>query len=177
MAFTALKGIPRKRKAKRAPSRRSQPSQEPTWENWEELTGEQYHRKRTASHEWYYQTYKPSDLYPFAFQWMEKHGYSKDDIKAAKSAEQWRIGQVLAINCRLMLQGMPDFNQKEDDYWQTLPGTMGNVRPVTEFIKNNCSGSNTSNPLISDIMLHLPCLGFWIVKLDCAVFRIFFEIS
>ena len=41
MAFTALKGIPRKRKAKRAPSRRSQPSQEPTWENWEELTGEQ----------------------------------------------------------------------------------------------------------------------------------------
>ena len=135
MALTALKGIPRKRKAKRAPSRRSQPSQEPTWENWEELTGEQYHRKRSASHQWYYQTYKPSDLYPFAFQWMEKNGYSKDDIKAAKSAEQWRIGQVLAINCRLMLQGMPDFNQKEDDYWQTLAGTMGNVRPVTEFIR------------------------------------------
>ncbi len=135
MAFTALKGQPRKRKAKRAPSRRSQPSQEPTWENWEELTGEQYHRKRVASHEWYYQTYKPSDLYPFAFQWMEKNGYSKEDIKAAKAAEQWRIGQVLAINCRLMLQGMPDFNQKEDDYWQTLAGTMGHVRPVTEFIK------------------------------------------
>ena len=37
----------------------------------------------------------------------------------------------------MMTKGMPDFNQKEDDYWQTLPGTMGNIRPVSEFIKKH----------------------------------------
>ena len=137
MALTALKGLPRKKKAKRTVSRRSQKSLEPNWDNWEELTGEQFHRKRVATSEWYYQTYKPSDLYPFAFEWMTQNGYAKEDIKAAKSAETWRISQTVAIYCRMMTKGMPDFNQKEDDYWQTLPGTMGNIRPVSEFIKKH----------------------------------------
>ena len=83
MALTALKGLSRKKKAKRTVSRRSQKSLEPNWDNWEELTGEQFHRKRVATSEWYYQTYKPSDLYPFAFEWMTQNGYAKEDIKAA----------------------------------------------------------------------------------------------
>ena len=30
---------------------------------------------------------------------------------------------------------MPDYNPKEDEYWDTLPGTMGNVAPATKFLK------------------------------------------
>lgn len=136
MALTALKGLSRTKKKKRAGNRRSaDKSLEPTWENWQELTGEQYHRKKVASSEWYYQTYKASDLYPYAFEWMALNGYSKEDIKAAKAADSWAISQVAAIHCRMMTRGMPDFNQKEDDYWQTLPGTMGHIRPSSEFIK------------------------------------------
>ena len=126
----------RKRKGKRATSRRtSDKSLEPKWDGWEELTGEEYHRKRTYSHEWYYQTFKSSDLYPFAFQWMDKNGYSKEDIRSAKAAESFHISTTAAILCRMLLQGMPDFNQKEDDYWQTLPGTTGNIRPASEWVK------------------------------------------
>ena len=55
--------------------------------------------------------------------------------QAAKAADSWAISQVAAIHCRMMTKGMPDFNQKEDDYWQTLPGTMGHIRPSSEFIK------------------------------------------
>lgn len=135
MGLTAINGQ-RKRKAKRAVSRRtSDKSLEPKWDGWEELTGEQYHRKRTWSHEWYYREFKSSDLYPFAFAWMEKNGYSKDDIKAAKAADHFIISSTAAILCRLLLQGMPDFNQKEDDYWQTCAGTTGKIRPASEWVK------------------------------------------
>ena len=35
----------------------------------------------------------------------------------------------------MLTNGMPDFNQKEDDHWQTLAGTMGNIKPATEWVK------------------------------------------
>ena len=71
---------------------------------------------------------KQEQLHPVDF-------YSKDDIKAAKAADYFVISSTAAILCRMLLQGMPDFNQKEDDYWQTCPGTTGNVRPCSEWIK------------------------------------------
>jgi len=35
----------------------------------------------------------------------------------------------------MLLDGCPDFVQAEDDYWQTLPGTSGNIHPLTDYIK------------------------------------------
>ena len=35
----------------------------------------------------------------------------------------------------MLLDGCPDFVQAEDDYWQTLPGTGGNIHPLTDYIK------------------------------------------
>ena len=66
---------------------------------------------------------------------MEKNGYTKEDIRCVKAAPDYEVSVTGAISCKLLLDGMPDFNQKEDDYWQTCPGTMGHVQPVTDFIK------------------------------------------
>ena len=30
---------------------------------------------------------------------------------------------------------MPEYNEKADEYWQSLPGTMGNLKPLGEFLR------------------------------------------
>ena len=73
--------------------------------------------------------------YIHVYTWMEKNGYSKEDIRSVKAAPDYEVSVTGAISCKLLLDGMPDFNQKEDDYWQTLAGTMGHVQLATIFIK------------------------------------------
>ena len=137
MATTNLK--PRKKKApRRAPHiKRGAKLEAPTWEGWEELTGEQYHRKAMAARERYYHNYKPVDLYPAAEEWMKLQGeeFSKEDIKAVKVAPGHSLSVTAGITAKLLLAGMPDYNEKEDKYWESLPGTMGNLKPATEFLR------------------------------------------
>jgi len=109
--------------------------QEPSWEGWEELTGEQYHRKAQADRQWYYENFKAQDLLPAVYEWMKQNEYSKDDIKKVKAAPQWSISVSGAISAKLLLRGMPDYNKKHAEYWETLPGTMGTTHPTTKFLK------------------------------------------
>jgi len=137
MATTNLK--PRKKKApRRAPHiKRGAKLEAPTWEGWEELTGEQFHRKAMAAREWYYHNYKPVDLYPAVEEWMKQQGeeFSKEDIKAVKAAPGYSLSVTAGITAKLLLAGMPSYNEKEDKYWESLPGTMGNLKPATEFLR------------------------------------------
>ena len=125
----------RKKNIKRASPRRGAKLESPKWDGWEEWSGELFHRKHSAAREFYYQNYKPADLYPFAIQWMQKNDYTKEDIRCVKAAPDYELSITAAISCKLLLDGMPDFNQKEDDYWQTLAGTTGHIQPATIFIK------------------------------------------
>ena len=108
---------------------------EPTWDNWEEMTGKEYHSFKQGTHSWYYHTFKPDELAKHTFDWMKNNGYSTQDIKCAKANPSYVIGTTTHITCRMLTQGMPDFNPKEDDHWQTLPGTMGNINPSIDWIK------------------------------------------
>ena len=109
--------------------------QAPKWEGWEEWTGEEFHRHKDRSRDFYYQNYKAADLYPHTYKWMAENGYSKDEITKIKAAPTHCLSITAGIIAKQLLDGMPDFNQKEDDYWQTLAGTMGHTQPVTLFLK------------------------------------------
>ena len=138
----------RKKNIKRASPRRGAKLESPKWEGWETWTGEVFHRKHQAAREFYYQNYKPADLYPFAIQWMEKNGYTKEDIRCVKSAPDYELSITAAISCKLLLDGMPDFNQKEDDYWQTLAGTTGHIQPASNFIKQRIEKAMEKGKLV-----------------------------
>ena len=112
---------------------------EPSWENWEKMSGEEYHRFKQGTHSWYYHTFKADELSHNTFEWMKKNEYSKEDIKSAKAGPSHTIGTTTHIICTMLMNGMPDFNQKEDDHWQTLPGTTGNITPNSTFIKQRLS--------------------------------------
>ena len=132
----SLKSIKtRKKKANRYSRPKVNKSQSPKWEGWEEWSGEKFHRFKSATRDWYYTNFKAVQLQPHLYSWMlTQEEYTKKEVSALKALPGWKLGATLCINAKMLLDGMPDFNQKEDDYWQTLAGTMGRVRPSTEWM-------------------------------------------
>ena len=133
----SLKSIKtKKKKATRYSRPKVNKSQAPKWDGWEEWDGEKFHRFKSATRDWYYTNFKAVELHPHLYAWMSTNEeYTKTDIKALKSLPNWRIGHTLCISAKMLTDGCPDFNQKEDDYWQTLAGTMGSIKPMTDYIK------------------------------------------
>lgn len=131
--------IPKKTKKKAvrgAPRvRRGDKIQAPKWDGWEQWDGQQYHRHRDTSRSFYYENYKPADLYPHTYKWMSQNGYTKEQIKHCKSAPSYELSITAAIIAKQLLDGMPDINPKEVEYWESLPGTMGTMLPASEFLK------------------------------------------
>lgn len=126
----------RKKAVRGAPRvRRGDKIQAPTWEGWEEWPGEQFHRHRDHSRSFYYENYKPADLYPHTFKWMAENGYTKEQIKHCKAAPGYELSITAAIVAKQLLDGMPDYNPKQNEYWESLPGTMGSVQPASKFLK------------------------------------------
>lgn len=126
----------KKRTVRAAPrTRRGDKLSAPKWEGWEEWDGQKFHRFKGASREFYYQNYKPADLFPHTFKWMESNGYTKQQIKFAKASPSYELSITAAITAKQLLDGMPDYNPKEDEYWDTLPGTTGKVAPASKFLK------------------------------------------
>jgi hypothetical protein len=116
--------------------RRGSKLADPSWEGWEEWDGQKYHRFAQATREFYYQNFKPADLYPYTWTWMEQNGYSKIEVRQAKAAPAFVLSVTAAISAKMLLCGMPLYNKKEDEYWQSLPGTMGATQPADKFLKD-----------------------------------------
>jgi len=109
----------------------------PSWTGWEDWTGEQIHRHREVCRSFYYENFKPADLYAFIFQWMKQSGeYTNEQIKQAKAAPSFVLSITAGISCKTLLDGAPDYVEKENEYWESLPGTMGSKKPVSDFIKD-----------------------------------------
>ena len=107
---------------------------DPSWETSLDMSGQAFHRYKMKTTDWYYAEKKPIDIFPDLLAWMKETGYSKEDIATMK--RHGHNGMVYpSIYARCIRQGMPDMHPDHDAYWQTLPGTMGNVHPTSEFIK------------------------------------------
>jgi hypothetical protein len=133
MATKAAVKAPKKKKVRLTPTvRQGSKVKGPSFEGWETWSGEQYHRAVRAARDFYYDNYKPADLLPEALAWMKENGYKAEDIKSVKAAG---VGITTSIYCKLLRSGMPDYNKTHDEYWQSLLGTLGPVRPVTDHIK------------------------------------------
>jgi len=108
---------------------------DPSWDGWEEWDGQRYHRFASATREFYYQNFKPADLYQYTWTWMGQNGYTKEQIKQAKAAPGFTLSVTAAITAKMLLCGMPLYNPKEDEYWQSLPGTMGTTQSADVFLR------------------------------------------
>ena len=125
------------RKTKRsAPQlRKGNALKSPSWENWQEWSGEQFHKHKSSSREFYYNNYKLDNLLPSVYKYMDASDlFGKEDVAKVKKLANWELGFTLAIVCKLLNDGMPDYNKKEAEYWESLPGTQGELKPSSEWV-------------------------------------------
>ena len=135
-----------KKKARLAPTvRQGSKVKGPSFEGWENWSGEQYHRAVRSARDFYYDNYKPADLMPEVLAWMKENGYKADDIKSVKAAG---VNITVSIYCKLLRSGMPDYNKTHDEFWQSLGGTTGAIKPVTDYIKASLETAIASGKMI-----------------------------
>ncbi len=109
---------------------------DPDWSTALQMSGQAYHKHKRTSIDWYYTERKPVELFPDLLAWMKENQYSKDDIATMK--RHGHNGMVYAsIYTRCLRQGMPDIHPEHNAYWQTLPGTMGDVEPTSNYVKKS----------------------------------------
>ena len=121
------------RKTRKQKVNRKMGFEDAVFEGCERWSGEKFHRY-VDKYKWLY--YNQADIkavMPAVFDWMKNNGYSKNDISAAKKAKH--ISPYVAINCRLMNLGMPGYHEKHAEYWASLKGTSGDLKPVDEFVR------------------------------------------
>jgi len=136
MAVLSVKGAPRKKKPKAAPRiTKAGKLLVPQWQGCEDWSGDAYHTFKRHAHAWYYNSFKASDMHPHLFMWMQQNDYTKDDVSSLKALPTWRITHGLGINAKLLLDGMMDYNKKENDHWVSCKGTSGELKPVTEYLR------------------------------------------
>tara|TARA_B110000495_G_scaffold192828_1_gene197397 strand:- start:53 stop:1348 length:1296 start_codon:yes stop_codon:yes gene_type:complete len=136
-----LAGIKIKKKKARLPSERVRKNllQDPSWEGADGWSGKEYHNKRQAATSYYYQNYKGADLVDFVYHWMLDNEFTKYDIKCAKAAKSTQLNQVTGYYARMLTMGCPDEHLAWNAYWESLPGTGGTPRPISEYIKGRIS--------------------------------------
>lgn len=136
MAIAKRAPAVRKKKVERATPRikRGTKIQGPSFDGWETWTGEQFHVRRRAARDFFYENFKITDLLPEVWAWMKDNKYTVSEIRAARS---YGVGMTTAIGCKMLRIGMPDLSPKHADYYNNLVGTMGDLLPTTDFIKRD----------------------------------------
>jgi hypothetical protein len=146
MATKNLIKPPKKKKARLAPTvRQGSKVKGPSFEGWETWPGEQYHRAVRSARDFYYDNYKPADLLPEVLAWMKENAYKAEDIKRVKAAG---VNITVSIYCKLLRSGMPDYNKTHDEFWQSLDGTTGSIKPVTDYIKSSIETAIANGKLV-----------------------------
>ena len=107
--------------------------QAPGFEGWENLDGSKFSRMKRMNNDFWYMNYKHNENIEHMFTWMKANDYTKIDISNAKKAAKYE--GLVGIYCRMLLDGCPDDNEKEQEYWQSCPGTSGDISPLSEVIK------------------------------------------
>lgn len=121
----------RKKKTRSAPTPRNKKNTI-SFDGWEQLSGQDYHQKLYNLRAELYQNFKANDLAPEVYAWMKENSYASADIEAVKRVN---LQITLGINCKLLRAGMPDLNPTHKVYWESLPGTSGELNPVSDWIR------------------------------------------
>ena len=127
----------KKKTVRAAPAvRRGKRMTGPDFTGCETWSGPQMHKFKRDAKTFYYENYQEADLLPEVWLWMKENGYSADNIKEAKAVGGWHgIGVTAAIICKLLHTGCPDVHEAEGEYWSGLPGTRGDLLPMSDFVR------------------------------------------
>ena len=102
---------------------------EPDWKDADKWSGEKYYRERSRIAYYYSYYFKTKDFISWVAEWMPSNGYSKEDIRSYKAAEDWRTKSTLGGYVRALSKGMPDNHEGVSAYMKTMEGLMSDKMP------------------------------------------------
>lgn len=107
---------------------------EPKWDDVDKLSGDQYSRRLHAAQEHYRMDFKQDVYKKWIVEYCKTSEKWKEHLKTIAKNPDREFRSTLAGLCRLSLVGCPDFYKPYADYWLTLAGTTGEVKPRSESI-------------------------------------------
>lgn len=119
-------------KRKKATRRRKNVNPDPVFDGCEALSGAEFLKKQRHAVDYYRTEYKSKDLYSDWHKWLANNGYTKQQISHIKKYN--KDTGVVSIYARCLNTGMIDFHEDAAKVWAALPGTIGDLRPTSEFL-------------------------------------------
>ena len=131
-----MMAIPKGRKKKKPVARRvSNKNNEPSFENALELDGPTFGRLKNSANDYYRMEFKTSDYKLWVKNWMSENPKWKDKISVVSKLPDHNFGPTIGGLCRMLSNGMPDVHPAYNEHWISLAGTMGEVKPFSEFVE------------------------------------------
>lgn len=94
--------------------------EEPVWDGWETWPIEKFWKEYTRSFNFYNYYSSAKDSKAAVLEWMTNNGYSKNDIRAVKSAPDYFPGMTAGTLCTCMNRGMPVQHPQAQAYLESL---------------------------------------------------------
>ena len=99
---------------------------EPVWDGWERWDLEKFKKEYSRAFNFYNYYLDAVQTKGAVFEWMERNGYSKDDIAAVKAAPDYLPGITAGTLCICMNRGMPSIH----------PELHGEQQPAALFVND-----------------------------------------
>ena len=96
--------------------------------------GEQFSRAKDSAFQYYRLEKKNSDYKKYVLDYVKTNDKWKDSLEAISKAPDNQFNSTLGAMCKLTMQGMPEVHPKYNEWWHSLPGTMGTPKPHSEYI-------------------------------------------
>jgi len=123
-----------KRKAKTTKTMSAGAVHEPKWANAESMTGEAYHKQLKDALYYYSMEVKNAQYKKWVINWANaSEQWAEHSKNIAKNSDS-RFSSTLGGICRMMTLGMPDTYLPYNEYWESLGGTTGKVKPLTTYV-------------------------------------------
>lgn len=107
---------------------------EPKWDSWEKLSPMEFGRLCNAASEYYRLDCKSSDYKKYVVDYCKASDQWKDYASKFSKIPDGRYNSVVGGLCRQASLGRPDVHEEYNKYWESLPGTMGTPKPLSETI-------------------------------------------
>jgi len=115
-------------------ARRPKNTNVPNFEGSAEWDGEKFSRAKDAAYQYYRMEKKNADYKKYILDYVKTSDKWKEHAQAIAKAPDWKFNSTLGAVCKMTSQGMPDVHPKYNEWWESLPGTIGTPKPNHVFI-------------------------------------------
>ena len=119
---------------KKVITRRPKNTNIPNFEGSADWDGEQFSRAKDAAFQYYRLEKKSADFKKYTLDYCKTSDKWKEHITTLTKAPDNQFNSTLGAICKLTLQGMPDVHPKYNEWWESLPGTLGTPKPHHTYI-------------------------------------------